>query len=216
MHGHARLRAAARASEGCRGPCLRSVLRGRCIDPQHAPRERSCSTVRTALHAVASENGHPPHTAFLQIETSTPQLAERRAGGAAYRAGDPRRALEHYARARAVVEFVRGASNDDQSEVDRCLARVLWNEAAARMALEEWAAAAAAVSYTHLAGRPPAPAAPPTHRGGGGGGGGGWGAAPACVEATRVLRAWMAWRCGGRAPRVRIGGGCRPVKVGGG
>lgn len=80
----------------------------------------------------------------MNATRAAPQLAERRAGGTAYRAGDFRRALVHYARARAVVEFVRGSTPDDQSEVDRCLGRALWNEAAARMALQEWGAAVAA------------------------------------------------------------------------
>ena len=43
-----------------------------------------------------------------------PQLTERRKGNAAYHQRDFTEALEHYNRARAVVDFVKGMSAADQ------------------------------------------------------------------------------------------------------
>jgi hypothetical protein len=70
-----------------------------------------------------------------------PQLAERKAGGAAYRLGSFPAALHHYRRAAAILEVVRGASPAQDAEVARCRAGVAWCEAAVRMGMEEWGAA---------------------------------------------------------------------------
>jgi hypothetical protein len=71
---------------------------------------------------------------------------ERRAAAAAYRQRNFPSAAEHYERALAVVRVVRAQSADDQEEVDSCLEAALLGLAAARLALQEYSAAAAACS----------------------------------------------------------------------
>ncbi|GBF96183.1 hypothetical protein Rsub_08728 [Raphidocelis subcapitata] len=82
----------------------------------------------------------------LLVDALNEHLSERRAGSAALAASDPAAALRHFARASAIVSFVRGATPDDDAEVARCRAGVALSEAAARAALQEWGAAAAACS----------------------------------------------------------------------
>jgi len=69
------------------------------------------------------------------------QLTERRKGNTAYRAGDYPTALEHYERARSIVELVRGLSRADQNEVDLNKVAVLSNIAAVYLATKEFGAA---------------------------------------------------------------------------
>lgn len=64
------------------------------------------------------------------------QLEERRAGNDAYQQGHFSKALHHYTRALAVVNFVVGQSPQDQSEVDHNKATTLLNMAAVHMALK--------------------------------------------------------------------------------
>jgi hypothetical protein len=70
------------------------------------------------------------------------QLGERAAGNAAYRANRPAAALLAYERALAILDFVAGVSAADQCEVVKNKATVLWNMAAAHLALHEHGAAA--------------------------------------------------------------------------
>jgi tetratricopeptide (TPR) repeat protein len=69
------------------------------------------------------------------------QLTERRKGNTAYRAGDYSTALEHYERAKSIVELVRGLSRADQNEVDLNKITVLCNLAAVYLATKEFGAA---------------------------------------------------------------------------
>ena len=70
------------------------------------------------------------------------QLQERAAGNSAYRAGRHADALAAYGRALAILDFVTGVSAADQAEVVSNKATVLWNMAAAHIALCEFGAAA--------------------------------------------------------------------------
>jgi hypothetical protein len=78
------------------------------------------------------------------VDALNEHLAERRAGNAAHRAGRHGEALRRYARARAVVELVRGLSRADQREVDANRLATLCNEAAAHLALKQYGAAGVA------------------------------------------------------------------------
>ncbi len=69
------------------------------------------------------------------------QLTERRQGNAAYRACDYPKALEHYVRAKSIVELVRGLSRADQNEVDVNRVAVLNNIAAVHLATKDFGAA---------------------------------------------------------------------------
>ncbi len=71
----------------------------------------------------------------------TLQLTERRQGNTAYRAGDYPKALEHYQRAKSIVELVRGLSRADQNEVDVNRVAVLCNIAAVYLATKDYGAA---------------------------------------------------------------------------
>lgn len=62
------------------------------------------------------------------------QLAERQAGNKAYEQHHYDTALHHYTRALAIVNFVVGASSNDQAEIQHNKAAVLLNMAAAHMA----------------------------------------------------------------------------------
>jgi hypothetical protein len=62
------------------------------------------------------------------------QLSERQAGNKAYKQQQYAAALQHYQRARAVVNFVVGCSADEQAEVQANKATVLLNIAAVHMA----------------------------------------------------------------------------------
>jgi hypothetical protein len=93
--------------------------------------------------AALSRLIHPPHLRSERTRRRR-QLEERRAGDAAQRRGDHAAALARYARAAAILSFVRGATREDAGEVARCRARLAWAEAGARMGQEEWGAAARA------------------------------------------------------------------------
>lgn len=69
------------------------------------------------------------------------QLTERRQGNGKYRSGDYQGALNHYQRASAVVDFVKGLSRADQAEVNMNRIAVYLNIAAAKIALGEYSAA---------------------------------------------------------------------------
>lgn len=68
-------------------------------------------------------------------------MTERRQGNEKYRSGDYQRALYHYQRASAVVDFVKGLSRADQAEVNINRIAVYLNIAAAKLALGEYSAA---------------------------------------------------------------------------
>ena len=68
-------------------------------------------------------------------------MTERRQGNTAYRTGDYPKALEHYNRARSIVDLVRGLSRADQNEVDLNKVAVLCNIAAVYLATKEFGAA---------------------------------------------------------------------------
>ncbi|KAL4858750.1 Peptidyl-prolyl cis-trans isomerase FKBP4 [Chlorella vulgaris] len=68
-------------------------------------------------------------------------LTDRRKGNAAYRAKDYPKALEHYERAQATVEFVEGLSRADQQEVNLNRVAVYLNLAAVHMAMQEYGSA---------------------------------------------------------------------------
>jgi tetratricopeptide (TPR) repeat protein len=68
-------------------------------------------------------------------------LTERRQGNTAYRTGDYPKALEHYERAKSIVELVRGLSRADQNEVDLNRVAVLCNIGAVYLATKEFGAA---------------------------------------------------------------------------
>lgn len=74
------------------------------------------------------------------------QLSERRQGNAAYRAGRFSEALEHYTRARGIVELVRGLSRADQAEVDLNRVSVECNIAAVHLTTKDYGAAVEAAS----------------------------------------------------------------------
>lgn len=62
----------------------------------------------------------------------------------AYRSGDYTEALQHYERARSIVELVKGLSRADQVEVDANRVAVECNIAAALLANKDYGAAATA------------------------------------------------------------------------
>lgn len=64
------------------------------------------------------------------------QLSERYAGNKAYQQRDYSTSMHHYERALAVVNFVVGATPDDQTEVMHNKGTVLLNMAAAHMAMQ--------------------------------------------------------------------------------
>lgn len=68
-------------------------------------------------------------------------MTERRQGNTAYRSGDYPKALEHYQRAKSIVDLVRGLSRADQHEVDINKIAVLCNIAAVHLATKEFGAA---------------------------------------------------------------------------
>lgn len=68
-------------------------------------------------------------------------MTERRQGNTAYRAGNYSVALNHYQRARSIVDLVRGLSRADQAEVDINRVAVLCNIAAVHLATKEFGAA---------------------------------------------------------------------------
>ena len=61
------------------------------------------------------------------------QLTERRAGNAAYRARDFRKALHHYERAQAVVEFVQVGKHSGKNRIRKAIG--LYHRAAQLMPL---------------------------------------------------------------------------------
>ena len=69
------------------------------------------------------------------------QLTERRQGNSAYRSSNYAQALQHYERARSIVDLVRGLSRADQAEVDVNRVAVLCNIAAVHLATKDFGAA---------------------------------------------------------------------------
>lgn len=63
-------------------------------------------------------------------------MTERRQGNEAYRSRNYTKALHHYERAKAVVEFVEGLSRADQAEVEVNKVAVYLNLAAVHMATQ--------------------------------------------------------------------------------
>jgi tetratricopeptide (TPR) repeat protein len=75
------------------------------------------------------------------------QLSERRKGNSAYRAAQYEEALEHYTRARSIVELVKGLSRADQAEVDINRIAIACNIAAAHLATKDYGAAVEACEW---------------------------------------------------------------------
>lgn len=75
------------------------------------------------------------------------QLSERRKGNTAYREGDYVEALDRYARARSIVELVKGLSRADQAEVDVNRVLVDCNIAAVHLATKDFGAAVEACNW---------------------------------------------------------------------
>jgi hypothetical protein len=130
----------------------------------------------------------PQHSRAPHCAGNPPrQLEERRAGDAAQRRGDATAALGHYARAAAVLSFVRGSGPEDAAEVASCRARLALAEAGARIALEQWGATARACGEGLAALR----GAGPATMGGGGeapGGGASGGSLDPELEASLLAR----------------------------
>lgn len=96
------------------------------------------SIVCMQLHLLDTRSEIQLNTNFM----SAIQLAERRQGNSAFKAGDYLAALHHYRRALAVVDFVEGQNPWDQEEVQQNKLSTLNNLAAAHLGLKQWKQAA--------------------------------------------------------------------------
>ena len=85
------------------------------------------------MHAITEANGGPIENAL--------QLLERRQGNERYRLGNFEAAKQHYNRAKAIVDLVKGQGPDEQAEIDSNRVAVLLNLAAVFLGTCEYSSA---------------------------------------------------------------------------